>query len=56
VRRVQKQGFVSFRGTQYRLPKAFYSKDIAFRPTSPDGTYKIFFRHQFIKALDIQTK
>ena len=56
VRRVQQQGIVSFRGTEYRIPKAFYGKDIAFRPTEKDGTYKIFFRHQFIKSLDIQTK
>ena len=56
VRRVQQQGIVSFRGTEYRIPKAFYGKHIAFRPTETDGSYKIFFRHQFIKSLDIQTK
>jgi transposase InsO family protein len=56
VRRVQQQGYISFNGTQYRLPKAFYGKDIALRPTIKDGTYDIHFRHQFIKTLDIQTK
>ena len=56
VRRVQQQGIISFRGTEYRIPKAFYGKHIAFRPTETDGSYKIFFRHQFIKSLDIQTK
>jgi transposase InsO family protein len=56
VRRVQQQGIISFRGTEYRIPKAFYGKDIAFRPTETDRTYKIYFRHQFIKSLDIQTK
>ena len=56
VRRVQQQGIVSFRGTEYRIPQAFYGKDIAFRPAEKDGTYKIYFRHQFIKSLDIQTK
>lgn len=56
VRRVQQQGFVSFKGSEHRLPKAFHGKDIAFRQTATEGTYEIYFRHQFIKALDIQTK
>jgi transposase InsO family protein len=56
VRRVQQEGWVSFKSKPYRLPKAFRSKDIAFRPAPQDGTYNIFFRHQFIKTLDIRSK
>lgn len=56
VRRVQQDGWISFKGKPFRLPKAFRGKEIALRPTAADGVFEIFFRHQPIKTLDIWNK
>lgn len=53
VRRVQRKGYVSCLGRIVRIGRAFASKDIALRPTSVDGCFEAFFRHQKIMTIDL---
>jgi hypothetical protein len=52
VRRVQKGGWISFKGGEYRLPKAFAGYPVAILPTTADGTWKIIFASRRIAVLD----
>jgi transposase InsO family protein len=54
VRRVQQGGHVSFLGRAVKLPKAFRSKAVAFRPTIQDGVFDVLFRTQMIATIDIR--
>jgi transposase InsO family protein len=54
VRRVQQGGHVSLLGRCVRLPKAFRSKAVAFRPTTQDGVFDVAFRSQIIATIDIR--
>jgi transposase InsO family protein len=54
VRRVQQGGHVSFLGPAVKLPKAFRSKTVAFRPTAQDGVFDVVFRTQMIATIDIR--
>ena len=56
VRRVQDGGRVSFEGRLLRVPKAFKGRDVALRPTSDDGVYDVFYRHQKIATLDFTSQ
>ena len=46
VRRVQQGGQVSLLGRAVKVPKAFGGKAIAFRPTTQDGVFDVFFRNR----------
>jgi transposase InsO family protein len=52
LRKVQDKGWISFEGRSARLPKAFKGRQIALRPTNRDGLFEVYYRHQFIAALD----
>jgi transposase InsO family protein len=54
VRRVQQGGHVSFLGRSLKVPKAFRSKNVAFRPTTQDGVFDVVFRTQTIATVDIR--
>jgi transposase InsO family protein len=54
VRRVQQGGHVSFLGRAVKLPKAFRSKAVAFRPATTDGVFDVVFRTQMIATVDIR--
>ena len=43
VRKVQAKGEVSFNGKTFKVPKALRGHPVAFRPTTADGIYSIFF-------------
>lgn len=53
VRKVQKEGRVALHGHIFRLSKAFAAKTVAFRPTTRDGVFDAFFRHQKIETVDL---
>jgi transposase InsO family protein len=53
VRRVQQQGFFSYRGRSFRVSKAFTGLPIALRHTLIDGTFDVFFCHQKISQIDL---
>ena len=56
VRKVQTGGWISLRGCEWRLGKAFARHPVALRPTSKDGVFEVYFCHQQIGALDLTTE
>lgn len=52
VRRVQKLGWISFKGNDYRLPKAFAGCPVAIVPTANDGIWDVIFASRRIAQLD----
>ena len=53
MRTVQHGGWVSFQGRQCCLPKAFRGYPVAFRPTSQDGVWDVFFCTQRLARVDL---
>jgi len=53
VRRVQQQGFFSYRGRSFRVSKAFTGLPIALRHARIDGVFDVFFCHQKISQIDL---
>lgn len=56
VRNVQDGGRLSFRGQIRRVPQAFKGRPVALRPSSAEGVYDVFYRHQKIATLDFSAK
>lgn len=54
VRKVQAKGEVSFNGKIYHVPKALRGHPVAFRPTTADGIYTIYFCHQKIMEVSLR--
>jgi len=54
VRKVQQNGWIDYRGKQYRVPKAFYGERIAIRPTVTDGLHDVYFCNQRIAQLNVK--
>lgn len=54
VRKVAQDQTVSFKGFRVPVGQAFIGKQVAFRPTSTDGVYKIYFCHQRIGQIDLK--
>lgn len=52
VRRVQQQGWISFKGKDFKLPKAFAGYPVALTPTSADGTWNVIFASQCIAKIN----
>jgi transposase InsO family protein len=56
VRKVQSEGWISFRGREFRLSKAFRGECVALRPTSSDGIWEVVFCDQKITQIDFKNK
>lgn len=54
VRKVQQGGWISYKGTEYRIPKAFYGQRVAVRPTVSDGLYDVYFCNQKIALINVK--
>lgn len=52
LRKVQHGGRISFAGRERRGPKCLHGRTIALRPTAQDGRFDLYYRAQFITALD----
>jgi transposase InsO family protein len=52
VRKVQAQGWFSFRGREHRLSKAFRGEYVALRPTLSDGVWEVFFGPHRLARID----
>lgn len=51
VRKVQQQGFIHFKGREFRIAKAFLGYPVALRPTGVDGVWGIWFMtHQIAQV------
>ena len=55
VRKVQDRGFLSFRGKEYRVPKAFNGYPVALRPDpEKDAAFKVYFCQQHVATIDLK--
>ncbi len=52
VRKVQAQGWFSFRGREFRVSKAFRGQAVALRPTCRDGVWEVFFGPHCLAQID----
>jgi transposase InsO family protein len=52
VRKVQAEGWLTFRGRDYRVSKAFRGEAVALRPTLTDGVWEVFFGPHRIAQID----
>jgi transposase InsO family protein len=56
VRKVQAEGWISFRGQDFHLGRAFRGEAVALRPTSSDGVWEVVFCNQRITKIDLKNK
>jgi len=54
VRKVQQQGWITFKGRDFKLPKAFAGYPVALRPIDRDGRWEVFFCAQRIAQVDLR--
>jgi transposase InsO family protein len=55
VRKVDSDGFISFKNRPWRISKALRGEPIALRPTDEDGLYAVYFCAHWIKTVDLRT-
>ena len=56
VRKVQAEGWISFRGQDFHLGRAFRGEAVALRPTCNDGVWEVVFCSQRITKIDLKNK
>ncbi len=54
VRRVQQQGWISFKGKEFRLPKAFAGYPVGLVPTTLEGLWDVIFASRRIAQVDLR--
>lgn len=54
IRKVQAEGKFSFKGREFRVPKALQGNPIALRPTEVDGVFSVFFCQQKLKEISLK--
>ena len=54
VRKVQSEGWISFRNRKFRLPHAFRGYPVALRATQEDGRFEVYFCRERIKHIDLK--
>jgi transposase InsO family protein len=54
VRKVDQDGYFSFKGRSLRIGRAFHGYPIGLRPTTEDGLWEVYFCHQRIKSIDLR--
>ncbi len=54
LRKVQDQGWISFKGRAVHLPKAFKGQTIALRPTQTDGLWDVVFIDSILMQIDLR--
>ena len=55
VRKVGDRGKFSFQGKRFKVGKAFHGYPVALRPTTIDGHYNVFFCHEHIAQINLNT-
>lgn len=54
VRRVQAQGWITFKGRDFRLSKAFRGEPVTLRPTVSDGQWEVYFGQHLIARINLR--
>lgn len=49
-------GRVSFKGTEWKVGKAFVGQPVAIRPTTTDGLHEVYFCHAKVASIDLRTR
>jgi transposase InsO family protein len=55
LRKIFERGDIRFQGKRIPISHALDGKTVAIRPTQTDGTFDIYFRHHFVKNIDLNT-
>lgn len=53
LRKVNKEGRIRFRASGYGVGKAFKGQQVALRPETDPGTWKVYFCHQHIRTIHL---
>ncbi len=56
VRRVQDQGWFTWKGRKVKISNAFKGLPVAVRPTSTDGLWDVFFMTNKIRQIDLRQR
>ncbi len=56
IRKVQHGGWISYRGKQFRVPKAFRGQYVAIRRTLTDGFFNVHFYNQRIAQINLNVR
>lgn len=56
VRKVQNGGEIWFHGRAFKIGNAFFRQPVALRPSSLDGLFDVFFCHQKIAQINLNTQ
>jgi transposase InsO family protein len=56
VRKVEVEGFISFKGRRWRIGKAFRGQPVALRPTDKDGVFDVRYCQHRVGSIDLATK
>jgi transposase InsO family protein len=54
VRKVQAKGWLTFRGRNFRVSKAFRGESVALRPTVTDGLWEVYFGQHRIARINLR--
>jgi len=54
VRRVQRHGWISFKGRKISCSKAFVGRDVALRATNADGVFDLCYRRHVLSKIDLR--
>lgn len=54
VRSVHKEGFIMFRGRQWRVPGALGGHTVGIDPTAVDGVFEVRFMHHLVTEVDLR--
>jgi transposase InsO family protein len=54
VRRVDGEGYISFRNRPFRVGKGLRAQPVALRPTADDGRYAVFFCSHRVREIDLR--
>jgi transposase InsO family protein len=54
VRRVQQQGWISFKGKDFKLPKAFAGYPVGILPTNDEAAWNVIFASQCIATINLR--
>ncbi len=56
VRRVQADGYFSYKTIRFKISQAFTGHPVALRPTNCDGQLAVFFCHQKVATIDLRSQ
>src|SRR5262249_25392514 len=55
IRYVRARGEIKFRGMRFYVGESLHGLPVAVRPVATDSVWDVYFCHQWIKQIDVQT-